>query len=264
MNGMKNTNGFSLIEVLIYIAIFAVSAIFLVSILIVVTRVQLKQASSHEVEQQISFVGETVRRYVQKSSLIDITPGITTSTLRLRVASSSADVTLIYASGTVVYLEERETLEAGGDIRITALTDSAVRADSFYVTKYENPGGFSVVQIDVALSANTTNPMAAVSRTLQTAVTRISAATFDSTVQPDSDGAQNLGAVGNRWNSAYFSGTLQVGDNTNKIQLIGSTGNLYTSVAGSGLIVKDGSGSGTSYKLYTTSSVLTASTIACP
>lgn len=254
---MKNSKGFSLIEVLIYIAIFAVSAIFLVSILIVVTRVQLKQASSHEVEQQISFVGETVRRYVQKSSLIDITPGIATTTLRLRVSSSSADITLIYASGTVVYLEERPV---SGDTRITALTDSAVKADSFYVTKYENPGGFSVAQIDVALSANTTNPMAAVSRTLQTAVTRISAAEFDSDLNPNTGNTLNLGAVGNKWNNAYFSGTVQIGDN---IKLFGSTGNIHTATAGAGLIVKDGS-NGNCYKIYTTSSVLTASAITCP
>lgn len=254
---MKNSKGFSLIEVLIYIAIFAVSSIFLVSILIVVTRIQLKQASSHEVEQQISFVGDTVRRYVQKSSLIDISSGIATSTLRLRMSDSSTDVTLIYASGTVIYLEERPI---SGATRLTPLTDDAVKVDSFSVTKYDNPGGFSVAQVDIALSTNSTNPMSQANRTLQTAVTRISAAEFDSTVQPNADGSLNLGAVGMRWNNAYFSGTLQVGSD---IKLSGSTGNISTTGAGNGLIVKDAV-NGNCYKIYTTSSVLSSVQVSCP
>lgn len=254
---MENKNGFSLVELLVYIAIFAVSAVFLVSILMVVTRVQLRQAASHEVEQQISFAGDTVRRLIQKSSLIDIDPGIATTTLRIRAASSSADTILVYASATRIYLEERPI---SGSIRITPLTDDIVEVDSFYVTKYENPGGFAVVQIDIAMSSAGTNPLSQVSRTLQTAVTRISAATFDSDLNPNTGDSLNLGAVGTKWNNAYFSGTVQVGDN---IKLIGSTGNLYTATAGNGLIVKDAT-NGNCYKIYTTSSVLTTSQVSCP
>ncbi len=255
---MKKKNGFSLVEVLIYIAIFAVSAVFLVSILTVVTRVQLKQASSHEVEQQIAFVGDTVRRYVQKSNLIDIDPGIATTTLRLRMPSSTADVTLIYASGTAMYLEERPI---SGTTRITSLTDEAVKVDSFYVTKYENPGGFAVAQIDVVLSSANTNQFSAVSRTLQTAITRISAAEFDSDVNPNTGDTLNLGAVAKKWNSAYFAGTVQVGDN---IKLIGSTGNLHTAGAGQGLILKTPDGGACYLVSVTNSGTVTSTVTSCP
>ncbi len=255
---MGRKNGFSLVEVMIYIAIFAVSAVFLVSILMVVTRVQLRQASSHEVEQQIAFAGDTVRRLAQKSSLIDITAGVATTTLRLRMASSSADVTLIYASGTVMYLETRATSESGGAISITPLTDENVKVDSFYVTKYENPGGFAVTQIDLAMSSAATNPLSMVSRTLQTAVTRISAATFDSAVQPTADGTLNLGASGLRWNNAYFSGTLEVGGS---VKFTSTT--ISNMSPGAGIIVKDAV-NGNCYKIYTTSSAVTATQVSCP
>jgi prepilin-type N-terminal cleavage/methylation domain-containing protein len=258
ISGFSRRAGFSLIEIMIYIAIFAVSAVFLTSILTVITRVQLKQASTHELEQQISFVGDAVQRYVQKSNLIDIDPGTATSTLRLRMAASSTDVTLIYASGTVLYLDERDV---NGDAQITALTDSKVSVDSFYVTKYENPGGFAVAELNLVMSYNTDNPQADATRTLQTAITRISAAEFDSDVNPNTDNALNLGAVGKNWRNAYFSGTLQVGSN---IKLVGSTGNLATIGAGNGLIMKTPNGSACYLVSVTNSGTVTSTATSCP
>lgn len=258
---MKNRGGFSLIEVLIYIVIFAVSAVFLVSILTVVTRIQLKQASSHELQQQLSFIGDVIQRMVQKSSLIDIDAGVATTTLRLRMSASSTDTTLVYASSGIIYLEEVNT---SGVSNLTPLTDSNVTVDSFYITKYENPGGYSVAQIDITMSYNTDNIQADDTRTLQTAVTRISAATFDSDLNPNADNSLNLGASGTKWKQGYFSGTLQVGD---YIQLIGSTGNIATTIGGNnvgnGLIVKD-STDGFCYKIFTTSSVVTSVAVSCP
>jgi type II secretory pathway pseudopilin PulG len=252
------SSGFSLVEVMIYIAIFAVSAVFLVSILTVVTRVQLRQASSQELEQQISFVGDTVRRYIQKSSLIDIDSGTPTSTLRLRMSASSTDATLVYASGSILYLEERNL---NGTPTITALTDKSVNVDSFYVTKYENPGGFSVAEIDLVMSYNTDNPQSDATRTLQTAITRISAATFDSDVNPNSNDALNLGTSGLNWRNAYFSGTLQVGNN---IKLVGSTGNLATIVAGGGVIMKTPNGSACYLVSVTNAGAVTSTATSCP
>lgn len=255
---MQKRNGFSLVEVMIYIAIFAVSSVFLVSILTVVTRVQLRQSSAHELDQQIAFVGDTVRRYVQKSSLIDLDPGVATTTLRLRMSASSTDTTLLYASGTAIYLEERT---AGGSASITPLTDERVTVDSFYVTKYENPGGFDVTQLDLVMSFNTDNPQADATRTLQTAVTRISAATFDSDVNPNTNDSLSLGGSGLNWKHAYFSGTVQVGS---YIKLVGSTGNLATTGAGNGIIMKTPSGDTCYLVSVTNAGNVTSTATSCP
>lgn len=255
--------GFSLMEALIYIAIFAVSAVFLVSILTVVTRVQLKQSSSREVDQQIAFANNTIRDFVQRSSLVEMDEiGVPTTTLRLRTASSSSDRVLVYASSSILYLEEKpynNETHTYGTSRVTPLTDSTTKVDSFYVTKYENPGGFSVVQIDLALSANNANTQSQVTRTLQTAVTRISAATFDSSINPDNSKQRDLGSNGLFWKDGYLSGTLQVGETGTQtgtlqvgdaIKISGSAGNFSTSRAGSGIIMK--SPGGTCYLLSIT------------
>ena len=136
--------GFSLIELLIYIAIFAGSSVFLVSIFLVFTRIHTHQSSLNEVNSQISFVNDTISRLVRESSVIDMTAGQATSTLKLRMASSSRDSTLIY-------LEDNRILLKEGSSDPIALTTDPVSVDDFSVTKYENPGGYSFVRFSVSM-----------------------------------------------------------------------------------------------------------------
>lgn len=259
----KTRSGFSLMEVLIYIAIFAMSAVFLVSILTVITRIQLKQSSSHEVEQQLAFVNNTIRDFIQRSSLIEMDEiGVPTTTLRLRAASSSSDRVLVYASSSILYLEEQpydNETHLYGTSRITPLTDSSTKVDSFYVTKYENPGGFAVAQVDLVLSANNNNAQSQVTRTLQTAVTRISAATFDSSINPDSSNQRDLGSSGLLWRDGFLQGTLQIGRSSTQegtvqvgsdIKISGSSGYFSSARAGGGVLMK--SPGGTCYLLSIT------------
>ena len=105
----KEEKGYSLIELLIYVAIFAGSAVFLTAILLSVTRIQTRQNSVNEVNNQISFVAGTVQQLVRDSNLIDMESGTATSTISLRMASSTLDPTLIYASGTAIYLSEGDS-----------------------------------------------------------------------------------------------------------------------------------------------------------
>src|SRR3989344_336306 len=130
----ERRSGFTLVEVLIYTVIFAVSAVFLVSILTAITRVQSRQSSVNEVNAQISFVDKTIQRLVREASLVEMTAGEATTTLKLRMASSTLDPTLVYtdASNTAVYIQE-------GSSTAQALTDSNVSVNNFLVTKYENP-----------------------------------------------------------------------------------------------------------------------------
>lgn len=197
-------HGFTLVEVLIYVAIFTVSAIFLVGILTVVTRTQVRQASLNEVTSQLSFVTQTITRLVRESSIVENERGVASSTLVLRMASSSLDSVKVYAdiSTGVLYIESIPDGSSSGSV--SALTSSRVRVSDFSATKYENPGGYAVVDISLTLESQGSNPQGNVARTWHGAVARVSAATFDSDVVPYS-GFNNLGQSGSlTWQRLYL------------------------------------------------------------
>ncbi len=202
MNKKRNA-GLTLVELLIYTAIFAVSALFLVGILGVTTKIQTRQSSANEINQQIAAVQDIVKRLVQESSLIENTAGASSSTLVLRTSATATDKTFIYLSRSVLYLEQG-TFASGTGVA-QRITSEKVKVDSFNVTKYENPGGLAVVQVNLVLSASTTNPQSAFTRTMQTGIARISAATFDSDILPNG-GTLKIGNSGSpTWEKIFLS-----------------------------------------------------------
>ncbi|MDI6734137.1 MAG: type II secretion system protein [Patescibacteria group bacterium] len=190
---------FTLVEILVYIAIFSIGATFLVGILTVVTKIELRQTSSNEVNQQIAFVANTVQRLVRESSLIENPAGISSSTLVLRMASSTRDPLKIFfdASSSLLYLKE-------GANNAVALTNNKVKVTEFFVTKYENPGSQALVQIDFTLDYNTDRSQSKFSRTWHSAIGRISAATFDDNIIP-SRSDYNIGQItAETWQRLYL------------------------------------------------------------
>ena len=109
-----------------------------------------------------------------------------------------------------------------------------VRVDLFQATKYENPGGRAIVHVDIGLSYNTESPREKFSRVIETAVTRISAANFDSDLVPTGINL-NVGNEGNRWKDGYFSGKLK------------TDGNIAITNPSAGLVLK--APGGTCYKV---------------
>ena len=252
----KHSPGFSLIELAIYIAIFVVSAVFLTAILTAVTRVQLRQKSYNEVNHQISFVGNTIERLVQESSVIDISAGTATSSLVLRLASSSLDPTSIYSSSTAIYLQE-------GTSTPIALTDSKINVDNFSVTKYENPSGKAIVQVSMAFSFNTSNDKAKFNRAVQLAIARVSAASFDSDIIPNATNSYDLGNSTYNWKSAYFAGSIGVGVNTSAAAKIKSSGDIAIASSTAGLILM--SPNSTCYRVtITNAGAFSTSSVSCP
>src|SRR3989344_4737698 len=64
-------NGFTLIEVLLYVAILAMIAGLFTGILTVAARFQVTQSASNEVSQQLNFAMQTIQRLVRESSNIE-------------------------------------------------------------------------------------------------------------------------------------------------------------------------------------------------
>mgnify|MGYP001559237181 FL=1 len=268
----KGEKGYSLIELLVYVAIFAVSAVFLTAILLSVTRIQTRQSSVNEVNNQVSFVAGTVQQLVRDSSFIDMTSGVATSTIRLRMASSTLDPTLIYASGTAVYLSEGSVIPSSTPV---AITNSNVTVNSFTATKYENPGGLAIIQLGITMTYNSPTPSAQLTRSLQTAISRVSAAQFDSSVYPTTASSSlTLGTAVNPWYTGYFNNNITVGGQYGQIglgtafsastdALLKAAGNIGFSASTYGIILK--SAGGTCFLVgVSNAGALSTATTTCP
>lgn len=254
----KKEKGFSLIELLIYIGIFVASSVFLVSILIIFTRIHLQQTSINTVNQQISFVNNTVQRLVRQSSLIDIPAGVSTSSLTLRMASSSKDKTSIYLDSdeNVIYMTQ-------GTSTPVALTDTNVEVEDFSISKYENPGGHDTVQMYMTMNYDTENPRSEFRRTIRTAVSRVSAATFDSSILPNADGSFDIGNSTQKWRDGYFSGNVGIGIAPAAGAGLKLDSDIAISDSSNGLVLTSPDGSCFRLTINNTGNIATSS-ISCP
>lgn len=222
MRSIEKQAGFSLIELLIYIAIFVTSSTFLVAILTSVTKIQVRQGSVNAVNRQIRFVSEFLERKVQESSAIDMEVGASAAEIVLRMPKASSDPTRIYLENGALLMREG----AGSP---TALTDENVVVDNFRVTKLENPGGRAVVEAILAMGYDTESTKARFSRVIELAMTRISAADFDSDLVPKNSNL-NIGTEASKWQDGYFSGSLGIG------------GGLELTGAGNGILLRSPDG----------------------
>lgn len=191
-------------EILIYVGIFALVAGFFTGILLVVTRVQSSQTALLEVNNQLNFSLQTIQRLIRDSSHIEVDPGITVSNLVLRMSDPNKDKTEIRLNAGAIEVKEGDTGSWN------PITTNNVLVDSLGFVKYVNYPGHDSVQIDLAISYNTTNPQQSVTRTLRSAIARVSAATFDSSLIPGGSSTYDVGQTSSKWRDGYFSGDVDV------------------------------------------------------
>jgi type II secretory pathway pseudopilin PulG len=198
--------GFSLLELLIYIGILGAVSGVLVGILSTVTTTQVQESSQNDVTGQLNFVTQTIQRLVRSSSLIELDAGVATTTLKLRMPNLVNDPTYVYLSNGQIYVKVTDTGSP------QTITSNSVNVDSLQFLKLSQPPGKDTVQIDIALSAVQQASGKTISKALRTAVSRVSAATFDSDLLPNTDNAYNVGAnPSSRWLNGAFSGALTIG-----------------------------------------------------
>jgi prepilin-type N-terminal cleavage/methylation domain-containing protein len=246
-----NKKGFTLIEILIYTAILAMVAGLFTGILAVATRFQVREAAANEVGQQLNFVTQTIQRLVRQSSNVEVAaqtnnpdttdPAITEiSYLQLRMENPANDPTCIsLLNDGAIYITLGPRAGSQNKCKDPVVTDkittdkviaSIINPVGLVFTKASNPPGHDIVQIDLTLNSNTTNPQSAVTRKISTAIGRVSAATFDSDLVPGI-GTSNVGQVSSPWQDGYFSGNLTV---NGSVVAAGTSGYLQFKNSGAG------------------------------
>ncbi|MDO8469780.1 MAG: prepilin-type N-terminal cleavage/methylation domain-containing protein [bacterium] len=272
-NVCKTRTGFTLVELLVYIAIFSMAAVFLISILTTVTRTQVRQASANDVTREITFVADTIQRYVRAASAVESILGVPTSTLVLRMSTATVnDRVKIYVNseGTAIYVEEIPDGQAAGTP--VALTDDRVTVGQFLVTPFQNPGGTAVVEVNMTLVSSSGKQGAQVARSWQSAIAKVSAATFDSNLLPVSDIGPNrgIGTALRKWQDLFLSGTISTdgGVGIGTVAPAGtaklrSAGDIGVTTSAAGIVLT--SPNGTCYRIgVSNAGTITTSTATCP
>ena len=245
---LSKNNGFSLVELLIYMGILGAVSGILVGVLTTVTKTQIEESVQTEISGQLNFTMQTIQRLVKNSSLVDADAGTTSSTITLRTQATSTDPTTIYLSSGRIYVKE------GADGTPQSITSDKVTVDSLEFKKLTQYPGKDIVQIDLAMSGVTQVEGKIIGRVLRSAISRVSAATFDSDLVPGSDNTYSVG-TSNRWKNGIFSGNVGIGVSTllNKLDVSGGTAiGTYAGSAtapSNGLIVRGNVGIGTTNPL---------------
>ncbi len=243
---MKGAKGFTLIEVLVYLTTVAIASALMVSILMVVLRVQTREFTGIAVTQESSFVMNSIQRLVRESSVINMPKGVAVNSLDLCLGSSVEESCRDNdkTQSTRIYLNEAEKaiyLKRGNGVA-SRLTSERVIVDEFTATKYENPKAHTIVQVNLALKSNTLNPEQMITRKLRTAIARVNAVTFDSNLVPPNTASDlSVGTQAFPWRDAYFSGNVGI---TNKLTV--DTDTLVVEPSSNKVTVKDLQINGTS------------------
>ena len=195
---------FTLIEVLIYTALTAVVGMLMTGILLSVSQVHIRESASTEVTGQLNFVTQTIGRLVRTASNIEIDAGVSTSTIKFRMQDSAKDPTCIsLVSGTIKLAEGPGTNPNDCSATTSDLTNSRVVVNALNFKKFVQYPGHDTVSYDIQITYNSQNPKAQVQRSLSSAIARVSAATFDSSLLPGNT-TYEIGQSGSAWSKAYL------------------------------------------------------------
>ncbi|MEK7635609.1 MAG: prepilin-type N-terminal cleavage/methylation domain-containing protein, partial [Patescibacteria group bacterium] len=208
--------GFSLIELLIYVSIFAVAGGMMLGILALILKVNQRESSTGEITSQMNFISQTISRLVRSSSNIEIDAGVATSTLKLRMKNSAKDPTCIYLDSVnkiIKLAEGPDTNPQNCSPTASNLTNDRIKVDKLEFIKSTQYPGNDSVSMNIQMSYNSPNPGAQATREIKSASMRFSTAEFSDNILPFNDALYDIGSSTSRWRNAAFSGNLFVAGN---------------------------------------------------
>lgn len=208
----EGARGFTILELLIFAAVFTVVITMFMTVLVSVTRVQVRQDAAGEVNTQSQFLLQTIQRYVERSSAIDMPKDVATTTLTLHMPKDAQEPTYIYMSSSTLFVQETKNGVP------QPLNSNKVLVTSAAFTRRSNPAGHDSVQVSFTVAFNANAAMQPFAQSFTTAVARVSAAEFDSDLKPAVSNTYKIGVSPQDWqsinNTIFFSGAnVGVGQN---------------------------------------------------
>ncbi|MDP1628983.1 MAG: hypothetical protein Q8L57_00015, partial [bacterium] len=207
MKQQNSQKAFTLLELLIYLGIFAGVSVAVVSVLVMVARVKPQVDVKAEVQNNMRFALETINQKVSQSVSVDAAqPGY----LRLVMAEEAKDPTIFTLQDGTIYMKE-------GANATTTLTSDKICVESLVFGQVFQPPAPRSISLKIEMSYRTGvsscnptgNPLLTFSSTLQQLFPTAQAVTFDSGLFP-STGDKDIGDSTLRWRHGYFSGNLSV------------------------------------------------------
>ncbi len=269
----RSPRGYTLIELLLFGAIFTVASIIFISVFVAIVNLQVRASNIAEVDSQSQFVLQSLQRYIERAVVIDIPSDVATSTLKLWMPNET-NATRFYMSNA-----SASPLLVENGTSSFALTSPKVKVGNLSFVRRVNPGGKDSVAVSFTVENYYPGSGVGLFKFTQapsTIIARASAATFDSDIRATSTNTFKIGAVAQEWlsinDTIFFGANSNVGINVTpassgvKLQVAG--GNLYMSDVSSGVIFKVPGNPGPPDVCYlltiTGGGILATSSVVCP
>jgi len=147
----NNQQGFTLLELLLYVGICGIMLIGIVSFVIELETARVKQITISEVEQQGVQVMEYMTQALRNARVVNTpTPGTSAQSISFEVSDSANTPTVFSLSSGVLQVAEGPTPQ------VTPLTSAAVIVQNMTVENQAYTGGRDIITIQLTLSH--TNP----------------------------------------------------------------------------------------------------------
>lgn len=208
--------GFTLIELIIYLGIFAALSGIFSSLLITYTRLHSQQAADTEINNQINFALQKIQRLIASPDAAaifvndgalpkDQDRGISNDYLVIRRKDITKDPTRVYVDNSVT--PAQLVIEEGSLKSVINSNKVTLAPGDLFFTKISNYPSHDLIKISLKLTHNAISPNN-IARTIVSTIGRASAATFDDNIFPGTNGL-NIGTIGNKWQNGYFAGVIK-------------------------------------------------------
>lgn len=143
----KNTQGLSLLEAVLYVALVVLLLGSLGILIQITNNARARESVRREVEDQGRQVMEIIAQTVRNASAINApSAGATGSTLSVNVDASSSSPTVFVLAGSTITMRE-------GSGAVTGLTNSKISASAFSVQNLSRASTPGTVRVSFALSS---------------------------------------------------------------------------------------------------------------
>ena len=192
--------GQTLVEVLIYIAIFGTVATSLIGIVWNVTKIHSYQVANNEVDSNLSYAMNLINDKIRSASSVESATG---STLVLRMSNNTT--TTFSVTDGVLYLQE-------GSADPVAVISDRVAVSSLNFEKIDMAGAKGGARVSMTLNyVPKEGTSSEVQKTLISAITRSATAiSFSEDIVPGQNNSYSVGSSSLNWKNGFFSGDLTV------------------------------------------------------